>query len=250
MGSFNKYSRYYDLLYREKDYQGEAAYIDGLIKTYHPGAETVLDMGCGTGRHAGFLAKRGYKIHGIDSSETMLEAANEIGDGKDLTFSLGDIRDARLGNNFDAVISLFHVISYQINNDDLLDTFTTAFAHLKKGGIFIFDCWYGPAVLTHRPAVRVKKIKDKDLEITRLAQPVMHANENSVNVNYHIFVRYKNTGQVDEIKENHRMRYLFKPEVDSLLRQTGFTLEGFFEYMTGNEPGYNTWSVCFVGRKK
>jgi len=250
MRVFDKYSSYYDLLYREKDYEGEAAYIDGLIRRFHPGAGTVLDMGCGTGRHAGYLAQRGYKIHGIDISETMLAAANKIANGESQVFTLGDIRNVRLAKIFDAVISLFHVMSYQTGSDDLHNAFTTACAHLNKGGVFIFDCWYGPAVLTERPAVRVKRIADKDLEITRVAEPVMHANKNSVNVNYHIFIRDNTTGKIDEIKENHRMRYLFKPEIDSLLRQAGFTLEGFFEYMTGNEPGYNTWSVCFVGRKK
>ena len=68
-----------------------------------------------------------------------------------LTFTTGDIRDIRLNQRFDVVIALFHVISYQTTNDDVTAAFQTARQHLNPGGIFIFDVWYGPAVLTERP---------------------------------------------------------------------------------------------------
>lgn len=248
--AFGVYSRYYNLLYRDKDYNEEASYIDSLICKYGPGAKTILDLGCGTGRHASLLAGKGYLVHGVDISEGMLAEAREASDGERLNFSLGDIRSVRLGKCFDVATSLFHVMSYQIRNEDLQDAFNTAHDHLKTGGVFIFDCWYGPAVLTNRPAVRIKRLEDEFVEVTRLAEPVMYANMNIVDVNYHIFVKNKASGVVDEIKETHRMRYLFKTEIDQLLKMVGFTAVGFFEFLTDDEPGYDTWSVCFVGLKR
>jgi hypothetical protein len=44
------------------------------------------------------------------------------------------------------------------------------------------------------------------------------------------------------------MRYLFKPEIDIFFSQAGFQIIDFFEWMTGRKPGFDTWSVCFVGR--
>lgn len=249
MSVFDKYSYYYNLLYRDKDYAGEADYIDSLIKRYKPDAKSILDLGCGTGRHAALLAQTGYKVHGIDMSKDMLAVANESTDGEHIVFSCDDVRLARLDKTFDVVVSLFHVISYQTSNDDLLKAFTTAYEHLNPGGVFIFDCWYGPAVLSDRPTVRVKRLEDEAIEVIRLAEPVMHANENLVDVNYHVTIRSKADGTEEVITETHRMRYLFKPEVDLLLGETGFKIEGFFEDMTGNEPGYGTWNVVFVGRK-
>lgn len=250
MNIFNNYALYYNLLYRDKDYAGEADYIDRLIREHKPGARTVLDMGCGTGRHARLLAQKGYQVHGVDMSEGMLASAKEKADGEHLVFSHGDIRSVRLGKKFDAVVSLFHVISYQTGNADLCKAFTTAYEHLNPAGIFIFDCWYGPAVLTDRPVVRIKRLEDENLEVTRLAEPVMHAGENIVDVNYQVFIKNKITGNVEELKETHRMRYLFKPEINMILTQAGFTLENCFEFMTGNKPGYDTWNVCFIGRKR
>ncbi len=72
MATFGNYSRYYNLLYKDKDYRGEAGFIHDLIRKYSPEAKTILDLGCGTGRHDLLLAKKGYAITGVDMSEEML----------------------------------------------------------------------------------------------------------------------------------------------------------------------------------
>ncbi len=166
MKNFGEYAHYYDLLYRDKDYEKEANFVHGLIHKYSPNARTILELGCGTGRHAELLASKGYDVLGIDRSREMLEAANkrlirlEKTAAARLSFDQGDVRTYRTDKSFDAVISLFHVMSYQTTNKDLQDVFETAKVHLNRGGLFIFDCWYGPAVLTDRPAVRVKRLED------------------------------------------------------------------------------------------
>jgi len=42
---FNDYARYYDLLYRDKDYAAEAEYVAGLIQKFHPSAQSILELG-------------------------------------------------------------------------------------------------------------------------------------------------------------------------------------------------------------
>lgn len=253
MSIFGKYSSYYNLLYKDKDYAGEADYVHDLIRKYHPGAKSILDLGCGTGRHDLLFAEKGYSVTGVDQSEEMLAVANSHPSTLNpqlstLRFAQGDVRNIRLNETFDVVISLFHVMSYQTTNEDLSAAFETVKLHLKKGGIFIFDCWYGPAVLTDKPAVRVKRLEDEGIFVTRIAEPVMHPNENIVDVNYHVFIRDKASDRVDEIKENHRMRYLFKPEIERMLKVEGLELIRCEEWMTGKEPGFDSWGVCFVVR--
>jgi SAM-dependent methyltransferase len=221
-----------------------------LIKEYKPDAESILDLGCGTGRHAKLLFEKGYVVCGVDRSEDMLSVAMQNPANASLIFKQGDVRSVRLNRSFDVVVSLFHVMSYQTSNDDLIQSFATAYEHLNSGGVFIFDFWYGPAVLTDRPTVRIKRLEDENVEVTRLAEPVLHANENIVDVNYHVLIRNKKDGHVEELKETHYMRYLFKPEVDLMLKNTGFQADGSFEYMTGGQLDYDTWNACFVARKK
>ncbi len=243
------------MLYRDKDYAGEAEYVHSLIQRNFPGAKTVLDLGCGTGRHDLLLAEKGYTLTGVEISEEMLAVANSqlpplSPRQSSIRYLKGDVRSVRLGKTFDVVVSLFHVMSYHTTNKDLADAFATAKAHLEPDGIFIFDCWYGPAVLTDRPSVRVKRIDDEHTIVTRIAEPVMHPNENVVDVNYHVFVRDKATGEVDEMKETHRMRYLFYPEIEDFLREAGMSIITASEWMSGRTPGFDTWGVCFVARNR
>src|SRR5450432_1239591 len=213
MSVFGSYSRYYDLLYQDKDYAGEASYIRSLILQHHPHAQSLLDLGCGTGRHALLLAEEGYRVAGVDRSTEMLAtaqaqlakstpamAARRSASGAAPEFFQGDVRTVRIDRKFDIVVSLFHVMSYQTTNDDLQAAFRTAAAHLSPGGLFIFDCWYGPAVLTDRPVVRIRRLEDEHIAVTRLAEPVFHPNANAVDVNYHVLIKDKQSGALDELR--------------------------------------------------
>jgi len=61
---FADYARYYDLLYRDKDYSAEAQYVAGLVRKFHPSARSILELGSGTGIHASLLAEKGFTVHG------------------------------------------------------------------------------------------------------------------------------------------------------------------------------------------
>ncbi len=253
MSAFAAYSRYYDLMYREKDYAMEAAYVSSLVARHAPGAKVLLDIGCGTGAHARELASDGYIVHGIDMSEGMLERAHAMRAAlppelsERLTFTRGDARNFHLGRKFDAVVSLFHVMSYQTSNKDLLAAFASAGKHLAAGGVFIFDCWYGPAVLTDRPRTVTREFKDESLSFSRLSEPVLDAERNVVEVHYTLHVNGgAETGNT--IRERHDMRYLFTPEVEMMLAANGLTLIESREWMSDREPGFDSWNVCYVAR--
>ena len=81
-GVFDAYAAYYDLLYRDKDYAGEAAYVHGLIRRYAPGARDILELGCGTGRHAEALMDLGFRVTGVDRSGEMVARARERAAGR------------------------------------------------------------------------------------------------------------------------------------------------------------------------
>ena len=250
MSVFGQYSRYYDLLYRDKNYQAEADFVAHMLAPHIAGAGTILELGCGTGKHAQLLAEKGYSVHGVDQSEEMLHAANERiaqlpeAVAKRLVFAPGDARNYETAQRFDAVISLFHVASYQTTNDDLLAMVQTAATHLKPGGVFLFDYWYGPAVLTDRPVPRTKHMESDEIDVMRVAKPVMYAQRSVVDVNYEVTIRDKHSGHSDILVETHSMRYLFSPEIDLLARMCGLQVKETFEWLTAKAPGYDSWNVC------
>jgi trans-aconitate methyltransferase len=247
MSVFGNYSKYYNLLYKDKDYEGEAEYIFSLIQKYNPVTELILELGCGTGKHAKIIAEKGYKIHGIDSSQTMLQEALSI-ENQNLFFEQGDVRTFRANKKFDCVISLFHVASYQNSNEDVINYFKTAGEHLSVGGLFIFDVWFAPCVLNEKPERRVKELENEEIKIKRIAEPFHRVNENVIDVNYKIEITDKKSSRQDFIQEKHSMRYFSLPEISLFCSLTGFELVSAEEWLTGHEPGESTWGVCFVAR--
>lgn len=240
---FNAYSRYYDLLYKDKDYVGETDYIQALLARYGITQGDLLEFGSGTGKHGCLLAERGYRVHGIERSADMVAQSTMV-DG--FTSQQGDICTVQLGRKFDAVLSLFHVVSYQISNSDVHAVFARAAEHLQSGGLFIFDFWYSPAVYSQQPVVRVKRMVDTLVEMTRLAEPVIYTNENRVDVNYTIYARDLASGDLQTLTETHPMRHFSLPEIDLLSQSNGFTRVNAEEFLTGKSAGADTWGVCVI----
>lgn len=250
MSVFNDYGDYYDLLYQDKDYRAEVDYVHELIQKHKPEARTILELGSGTGRHALLLAERGYSITGIERSESMLhKAVNRLQDYSGqptVNFIQSDIRDFALDQKFDVIISLFHVMSYQTSNADLDAVFNCVSRHLAPGGIFIFDCWYGPGVLTDPPQTRIKRVETDEFSLIRLAEPTMNVNANTVRVDYELIVTSKMDASVKRFTESHLMRYLFQPEVEILGQMKRLIIEENLEWLEYTLPSRNSWATCFV----
>jgi SAM-dependent methyltransferase len=243
---FNAYSRYYDLLYSDKDYAGEATYIQNLLSRFGVSKGELLEFGSGTGKHAKLLVARGYTVHGIELSAEMVAKAETV---PGFTCQQGDIACTTMCHRYDAVLSLFHVISYQTSDAQLQGVFSNAALHLKPDGLFIFDFWYTPAVYAQKPVVRIKRMNDGQMKITRIAEPVNHPNENRVDVNYTIYARDVSTGAAENMHETHSMRHFSLPEIRILARMHGFEVLTSEEFLTGGNPGESTWGVCVVLKK-
>lgn len=252
MEAFHDYAYYYNLFYGDKDYAAEAGTIEGILKKYgkKDAKKEILNIGCGTGRHDVELHKLGYKIHGIDLSAEMVDIARaNIPNQDDFVYEVQDARDFAVEEPYDIIISLFHVMSYQNKNEDLNKVFTCVNKALNAGGMFVFDAWYGPGVLSDKPVVRVKRVDDEDNFFVRIAEPVMHPNENIVSVQYEVNVIHKPDGKIKQIHETHNMRYFFKPEIEELLKQNGLKLVECLDCNTLKTPDFHSWTSYFIARK-
>jgi len=249
----SEYADAYDHLYRDKDYVEECELIDRLLRTYGDGSvRSLLDLGCGTGNHALPLAERGYTVVGVDRSKAMLQSAEKKAasyhiDGK-ARFYEGDIRSFQLEQLFDASLMMFAVLGYQLENADVLAALRTARKHMRLGGLFIFDVWYGPAVLRQQPGDRVKSIPTEKGQLLRLASGQLDAQRHLCKVSYHLW-KLEGERLTGETEETHLMRYFFPLELNLFLECCGFApirLGAFPEF--DRDPDETTWNVCGVAR--
>jgi SAM-dependent methyltransferase len=250
MYNFGKtYTKYYNLLYKDKNYLDEYKYIDKYIKEFgNKNNKNILDIGCGTGKHLSFFKKDGYSVSGVDVSENMIyEARKCLQQEEDLICCKAS--EFKFKKKFDVIISLFHVMSYQIENEELKEVFQNVSEHLNDNGLFIFDFWYGPAVLIDPPVVKIKRLEDDEVIITRLTEPVMHYNENIVNVNFEVLIEDKKTHMLDKICETHKMRYLFLTEL-KYLANNNFKILKTYEWLTEKSLSDTSWYGLAILKKR
>lgn len=252
MEKFQDYAYYYNAFYKDKNYKKEAENVEKLFKNQNSGEQnSILNLGCGTGRHDIEFAKMGYSVTGIDLSSQMIEVAksNNYHGQYNIEYEVADIRDYDAKKSYDVVTALFHVMSYQNSNKDVMDAFRTASKAIRENGIFVFDLWYGPGVLSDKPTVRFKVVEDTDYILYRIADPMMHVEENVVDVNYKVFVIEKKTGYTRVIEEVHKMRYFFVPELEVYLQNAGFELLECLDGNTLKKTDFNSWTAICVARK-
>ncbi len=137
---YKSLAHYYDFIYSWKDYKDESAKISSLIKKFKKTkGNDMLELACGTGKHAKYLSKN-FKIVATDLNNEMLEIARK--NVKKVKFVQADMITLSLNKKFDVIICLFSSIGYLKSYKNLQKTINNAAKHLKNGGILIIEPWF------------------------------------------------------------------------------------------------------------
>lgn len=247
MDPFQQYASLYDLVNGGKNYAAEVEFV--LQQLGLPPGGLVADLGCGTGGHALLLAERGLRVLGIDRSADMISRAEARRSSLDadarerVHFQVGSLQRFETPASLDAAVSLFHVVSYQIENGDLAQAFGTIRSRLKTGAHFLFDYWHGPGVLTDPPIRRERQLENEELRVRRIAEPETLTRRNRVIVRYTFEVQERRTGERTTFSEEHHMRYLFEPELELLLEAAGFRVVRTMSDASGEPPTTSSWTA-------
>ncbi|MBU0671642.1 MAG: class I SAM-dependent methyltransferase [Candidatus Margulisbacteria bacterium] len=127
-------AKYFPIITPPEDYLEECEYFAQVIKNTSPiESKTLLDLGCGGGNDD-FALKKHFKITAVDVSPEMLKIAKKL--NPEVKYLKGDMRFVRLKEKFDAV-TIFDSINYMVTKDDLRAVFSTAYEHLKPGGVLV-----------------------------------------------------------------------------------------------------------------
>jgi len=139
---FERSARVYDLLYSFKDYEAEALDLTTLVRERNPGAASLLDVACGTGKHLELLRATFPDVAGVDLDDGLLAVAHER--LPDVPLTRGDMRAFDLGRTFDAVTCLFSSVGYLRDDEELAAAIGRMASHLSPGGVLVVDGWIRP----------------------------------------------------------------------------------------------------------
>jgi SAM-dependent methyltransferase len=249
-GVFNEaYASAYDAMYADKSNAAECDAVVALLGKCGDGKiSRILDVGCGTGRHAIEFAGRGFDVTGIDFSEAMLARARERGhSGKGaLEFVQGDARSYRSAKPFDAVLMNFNVLGYMSSNADFVAALDAARANLRPGGLFLADFWYGPAVVIDPPGERVREIAAGEIKILRCSRGIHEPDRQCIRIAIRV-IEMQDARIRSDSEEVHTMRYFFPLELDLALQSRGFRLATLTGYPDIEKPASaNEWLAALV----
>ena len=223
---FERSAELYDLFYDWKDYAGEAARIRRLVEERRPGARTLLDVACGTGRHLQHL-RTSYVVEGLDLDEGLLAVARER--LPDVPLHHGDMRAFDLGRRFDVVTCLFSSIGYAASLDGLESAVDAMARHLVPGGVLLVEPWFSPdafdpehigrAILVERPGFQAVRMNGSRVD-GRMSM-----------MDFHYLVA--RPGSVEHLTEIHALGLFADAEYRSALERVGLSVEHDDEGLMG-----------------
>lgn len=186
MNNFKDYATIYDSFYVNKNYELETKNVIKLCKIYGNPLESILEIGSGTGTYSSEFAKNGIKVIGIDKSKSMVEVSKKRNKYPEMVdfipISMSDYARNNLKyTTYDAVCSLFHVVTY-FSDSEVLDFVYVCNESLKSGGLVVFDFWERNAVKENPPSASTKISQVNGNKIVRKAKPSFNEALNKIEV--------------------------------------------------------------------
>jgi len=237
MSSFDDISLAYDnSIDWESRLKREMPFILSLIENVE--SPRVLDMACGSGRHSISLAARGAEVIGIDSSKSMLKAAENHAAEQDVTpkFIVSDMESikATVEGQFDLIICLGNSLALVNDIDTLKQVVKDVFGLLKEGGSFVAQVlnfeeihWTGFRTF---PSKTGKLSNGEEITFSRLFEHTDYPFSSTL-----VMSAFRKDGEkwTSEVS-THKVLNLKHDQMTSILEEIGFSSVGIFsDYKIG-----------------
>jgi SAM-dependent methyltransferase len=222
-----RHADYYDVIYAGKDYAREARFVDSLLRQHgatRPGA--LLELACGTGRHAREFAALGYDVTATDYSDDMLRVARQKCADAPRAIQLRRLDMREVGaevSRYPAIVSLFDSIGYVRDNAAVAQVLMGVRQVLAPGGLFVFEFWHAPAMLRGYDPARVRRFQLPAGELVRISETRLDVAAQLAHVSYDL-IELRSTGEYVRLRETQVNRFFFLPEMTAYLQASGLEL--------------------------
>lgn len=245
--TFSEYAKFYDLLYRTKDYNFEFENILKRIPVKE--IDNVLELGCGTGTYSVIAAEYFENVSAVDLSQDMIKLAKLKNHRSNISYSVNNLCKVEFSEKYDLIFSLFHVFSYLTSIDSLKDAIETASKHMKVGGVLCFDVWSSAGFVSNKLETRRKEATNEDgSRIIRYSYSNHNPTEETVLVNFD-FVVLENMKTPKFFQEQHMMKYWSKETICNVANDFGLDLVETFDLHTGNAVSQDSFGVTYLFQK-
>lgn len=214
---FIKSAQFYDALYHFKDYVAASNQLKELIDQHKSDSKTLLDVGCGTGKHVEYLQEN-YQVEGLDLSSELLSIARQR--CPNVPFHEANMVDFNLGQTFDVVTCLFSAIAYVKTLENMERSIANMAGHLKPGGLLIVEPWISPEKYW-LGKITANFIDQADLKIAWMYTSEIEDLVSVFNIQYLV-----GTPQgVDHFAERHEMGLFTQAQYLEAFRKAGLKVE-------------------------
>jgi SAM-dependent methyltransferase len=239
----------YDLVYADKPYADEARFVlTELEAILGRRPRTLLDIACGTGRHAAEFVAAGINVTGVDINEELLEQARERVRGAE--FVAQDMTRLDLGGSrFEAITCLFDSIGYPQRNELVIAALTAAAQHLVPDGALAVEYLHAPAMVLHAQPLRVRRWDTPDGgTLIRVSETELSLSDQVMRVDYEL-IELRADGSYEHGRERQSNRFFSVPEMDALMMAAGLDLQASLAaYQGTREVSAETFHVLALAR--
>lgn len=250
--SYEAFSRFYDKLTGNVNYEARAEYYHKLLKDNGVNKGILLDAGCGTGSVSVEMAKKGYEVIGIDTSIGMLMKAREkvSESGEDVLLLNQSMTSLDLYGTVDSAISILDCINHLDSKEDVQKAFNSISLFMIPGGIFAFDV---NTVYKHREVLGNNTFVYDTEDVYCVWQN--ESEENKINIALDFFYTENDEEYYRDFESFSEIAYPLE-EIKDMLKKAGFEVLHIYEDMTEKEitsekytAENKTEKAVFVARK-
>jgi SAM-dependent methyltransferase len=243
---FDEIAFLYDRLMSGVPYGAWVAYLERILSRFECNPSTILDVCCGTGNVSLLLAKKGYRVSGVDISPSMIEIAREKSEKRCIQadFQVADVCRFNLGRRFNLAVSLFDSLNYILESALLQQAFHCISEHVEHGGLLIFDMNTEMALAggmfdqsnLGSDAPVIYKWRSAYDSISRLCR-------------IHMDYRYNQPGTDKHVDIVHYQRAYETKEIGEMLWCAGFDVLAIYDAYSFREASTRSDRIFFVARK-
>ncbi len=230
-------------VYPHRNEEEARLHVEFLLRNValRPG-QRILDLGCGNGRHAIELARRGMRVVCLDLSAALLQHARDRAAAAGLSFPMvrSDMRHLPFRRVFDAVLSFFTSFGYFESDEENFAVIQSVAAVLKPGGLFVLDYLNEEWTLQHLVPRDERRHNGVVVVQERHFDPERHRLEKKIVLH--------EAGEVHEYLES--VRVYNHEEMLGMLRRSGLRPTQAFGDWDGSDYGDEAPRMILISQKE